>query len=347
MKEYELEVAPQITKNFLYDKIGQEKIMEHYLGVPVKKGLFVCPSILRNDRKPTCSFYKNSKGNLIFKDFAGISGDAISIVMVIFECSYYKALRIIANDFGLVTIPKYEINPPKIKYSGNVLEETKFAKINVKVKDFTTKELKWWSSFGINKETLKKYNVYSLDLVFLNDVFFTQSTESSPIFGYYGFKNSDKYELWRIYMPRKIKYRFLSNWSSNIIQGVRQLPKSGNSLIITKSLKDVMCLDNNGINSISPTSENVIMSNATISKLSKSFKELIVFFDCDLAGVKGANKYKKEYGLRTIFIKRKYAKDVSDLYKKLNYAQRIEMFNELNSIIKDKSIKKTKYFYIF
>lgn len=345
--EYKLEVTPNITKTFLYDTIGQERIMEHYLGVPVKKGLFVCPSSIRRDNKPTCSFYKNGSGNLIFKDFAGISGDAVTIVMTLFECSYPKALNIIANDFKLISIPKYEINLPKIEYTNNVLEETQFAKINVKIKDFTQKELAWWKSFGIKEETLKKYNVYSLHLVFLNDVYFAESSNSSPIYGYYGFKNSNKYELWRIYMPTKIKYRFLSNWSSNIVQGIRQLPKVGNSLIITKSLKDVMTLDGHGINSISPTSENVVMSKAVVDKLSKSFKELVVFFDCDLPGVKGANKYKKTYGFRTIFIKRKYAKDISDLYKKLNYAQRIEMFNELDLILKDKTIKKTKYFYIF
>ena len=127
MGKFFLEVTPKITKESLYSELGQEAIMEHYLGVPVKKGLFVCPPVIREDRKPTCAFYKNSRGNLIFKDFAGISGDAITMVMEIFKCSYYQALRIVANDFNILSYSKREVNPPAMKYTGNVLAETEAA----------------------------------------------------------------------------------------------------------------------------------------------------------------------------------------------------------------------------
>jgi len=60
--EFKLEIAPKITKEFLFSQLSQETMMEHYLGVPVKKGLFVCPSSIRKDTKPTCAFYKNNKG---------------------------------------------------------------------------------------------------------------------------------------------------------------------------------------------------------------------------------------------------------------------------------------------
>ena len=43
--------------------------MEHYLGVPIKKGLFKSP--LRQDNHPTCAFYKSKTGELRFKDFRG------------------------------------------------------------------------------------------------------------------------------------------------------------------------------------------------------------------------------------------------------------------------------------
>lgn len=345
--EFQLEVTPKITKEFLFNHIGQETIMEHYLGVPVKKGLFVCPSFIRKDTRPTCAFYKNSKGNLIFKDFAGISGDSVTIVMKIFQCSYYQALRIIANDFGLFPYSKMEVNPPKIEYTGNILEENKFAIIQTEIKDFTEKELIWWEGFGISKETLKKFRVFSLKSVFLNNHYFTGSSDNTPIYGYYGGKNANNNELWRIYMPTKIKYRFLSNWPSSLIQGIRQLPKIGDSLIITKSLKDVMSLYELSINSIAPISETVLISKNKFNKLNINFKEILCFYDNDLAGVKGAQKYKKEYNIRCIFIKRKYAKDISDLWKKSNYIQRLEITKELKLILQDNTINKTKYFYIF
>ncbi len=345
--EFQLKVTPRITKEFLFNHVSQETLMEHYLGVPVKKGLFVCPSFIRKDTKPTCAFYKNKRGNLIFKDFAGMSGDVITVVMEIFKCSYYQALRIIANDFKLVPYTKMEINPPKIQYTGNILEETKSANIQVELKDFSKKELDWWEGFGISLEILKKFKVFSLKSVFLNGHYFTSSSERTPIYGYYGGKNAKGEELWRIYMPTKTKYRFLSNWSSSLIQGIRQLPITGDSLIITKSQKDVMSLYGINISAIAPISETIVISQNRFEKLQKSFKEILCLYDNDLAGVKGAQKYKREYNIRCIFIKRKYAKDISDLWKKSSYLQKLEITEDLNTILKDKTVKKTKYFYIF
>ena len=65
----EIRFDPIITKELILQNISQEAIMEHYLGVHIGKGLFRSP--LRNDKKPTCAFYKNRSGDLIFKDFGG------------------------------------------------------------------------------------------------------------------------------------------------------------------------------------------------------------------------------------------------------------------------------------
>ena len=61
-------IEPKITKEFLLSKCSEEEYMQFYLGIPVKHGLFKSP--LRNDARPTCSFYRNSSGELIFKDFS-------------------------------------------------------------------------------------------------------------------------------------------------------------------------------------------------------------------------------------------------------------------------------------
>lgn len=59
-----------ITKELILKRVSEETLMEHYLGVPIKKGLLKSP--LRNDNKPTCAFYRSKKsGRLIFKDFSG------------------------------------------------------------------------------------------------------------------------------------------------------------------------------------------------------------------------------------------------------------------------------------
>ena len=344
---FKLDIAPNITKELLLSKNTQETYMEHYLGIPVKKGLFKSPSIIRTDAKPTCAFYKNGKGVLKYKDFHGPTFDFVGAVMYLKNCTYYTALRIIANDFGIISNEKLEKNPPKIPYTHTKLDVIEKANIQVEVKDFSDKELKWWKSFGITHTTLLKFKVFSIKSVFLNGRYFTSSSDKTPIYGYYGGKDSSGIELWRIYTPSKLKYRFLSNWSSSKIQGTNQLPKESDYIIITKSLKDVMTLREFGLYSIAPTSETAIMSESKINYLKEKYKNVYILFDNDLAGVQYSHKYKKLYGLKCIFIKRNYAKDISDLHKKISETQFWLAIESLTDIVTKDNIIDTKHFYIF
>ena len=343
---FKLNVAPNITKELLLSHNTQETYLEHYLGIPVKKGLFKSPSCIRTDNKPTCAFYKTNRGIVKYKDFHGPTFDFIGAVMYLKNCSYSTALRIIANDFNIIKSEKLEVNPPKISYTHTVLDTTEKAKIQVEVKEFSEKELKWWKSFGITKTTLLKFKVFSIKSVFLNGRYFTSSSDKTPIYGYYGGVDSDGVELWRIYTPSKLKYRFLSNWPSTKIQGSRQIPKESDYIIITKSLKDVMTLYEFGLYSVAPTSETAIMSESKINYLKEKYKNVYILFDNDLAGVQYSHKYKKLYGIKCIFIKRNYAKDISDLHKKISETQFWIAIESLNSIVKD-NICETKHFYIF
>lgn len=315
---FELEVAPRITKEFILSKINQEAIYEFYLGVPVKKGLFCSPACLRVDKKPTCSFYKNSKGDLLFKDFAAQSFSAFSLVMHLYNCSFPKALKIIANDFNIIPNAKLEKNIPKREYSGNVLKETEKAKIQVEIKEFSEKELLWWGSFGISLKTLTKFKVFSIKAVFLNGNYFMSSDEKCPVYGYYGGENIDGDELWRLYMPSKIKYRFLSNWSSLLLQGIKVIPKEGEFIVITKSLKDVMSLYEFGITAIAPNSENLFLTEGQYKRLKLRFNKIFLLYDFDLPGIRAAKKIRKSFPeVQIMLIPKKYkCKDFTDYVKK-------------------------------
>jgi len=345
---YELEVAPRITKELLLSKNPAEAYFEFYLGIPVKKGLFCSPRIIRIDNTPTCAFHKDSKGNLYYKDFGGPCFDFVGCVMHLHNCTYYKALKIIANDFNIINFPKLDKNVAKKEYSGKIIKETEKANIQVEIKDFSQKELQWWASFGISLKTLNKFKVFSIKSVFLNGNYFNSSSESSPIYGYFGGIRSNDDELWRLYMPTKRNYRFMSNWDGNQWQGIKQLPKEGNHCIISKSMKDVMTLYEFGFIAISPTSENIVITENRLNRLVAKYSNVLVFFDNDLPGVKGAHKYKKLYpNVRCIFLKRKYSKDISDLVKKISRIQFWVVVDEINEIIDNLNIRETKHFYVF
>ena len=324
---FKLDITPKITKELLLSRNTQETYFEHYLGVPIKKGLFRSPTIIRSDQNPTCSFYKNKNGILMYKDFAGPTFDFVGCVMHLFTCNYYNALRIIAHDFGIINLTDIPKNPPKIEYSHTVLTETVKSQIAVEIKSFSSKELKWWEAYGISLSTLQKFKVFSIKSVFLNGNYFTSSTESSPIYGYYGGTDSSGNELWRLYMPTKRNYRFLSNWSSTMVQGAKQLPKEGDFIVVTKSLKDVMSLYEFGITAVAPNSENLFLTEAQYEKLKRKFAMIYLLYDRDLPGVKAANKIRKKFPDIKVLLMPK-VKDFTDYVKKYGLIKTFKLIEE-------------------
>lgn len=306
---------PKITKELILSRFSEEQLMEYYLHIPVKKGLFRSP--LRKDKQPTCSFYRNKSGTLIFKDFAtGQHLNIFDVVQSIFRCDYFESLRIIANDFGIVRDNTLHKNPGKINLNPIKIKDKEISKIQIEVQEFTDSELKWWGKYGISKDILKRFDVYSCKHVFLNDQLFAESQQHCPIFGYYG-KKYQGLELWRCYFPKRTSFRFITNWPSKKIQGYDQLPKKGKLLVITKSMKDSMCLYSCGITACAPNSENLFIPDKVLEDLKNRFENIVVLYDNDRPGLYNMAKIRKEHPeLTYVFIPKRYgSKDISDFYK--------------------------------
>ena len=332
-------LEPKITKEFLLSKNSEETYMSTYLRVPIKRGLFC--STLRKDHKPTCSFCHSKKGELMYHDFGtGFHENFVGVVMEIHKCSYQEALNVIAEDFGYIS--KAEDRPAvKIKVSNVKLEEKTETLIQIKPKAFSEQELKWWKGFGVTEKTLKKYKVFSCDSIFLNGDYFSSSSPRVPIYGYYcGKKNGQ--ELWRIYFPSKRSFRFLSNVGKSYIQGAKQLPKTGDVLLVTKSQKDVMLAYELGIPAIAPCSEVLFLSNKQIQHLKKRFKTIVVCYDTDITGIHNLKQIKvKHPDLHTFFIPRKYGvKDISDFFKKYGEEETRRLAGELLQYYRSLSDRK-------
>lgn len=61
------------------------------------------------------------------------------------------------------------------------------------------------------------------------------------------------------------------------IQGAHMMPKQGEYLTITKSLKDVCCLYSLGIPAIAPMSETCFLTDSQYKKIIKRFDKVILF----------------------------------------------------------------------
>ena len=311
----------EITKELLLEHNNEETYMAYYLGIPIKKGLFVSP--LRVDHKPTCSFYRGRQ--LYFKDFA--TGECLSfenVVMKKYGCNYHKALKIIATDFGIIDGSK-----PKIVPIQPIFKKEKKTIIQIEAKSFTKEELEWWEQFGITKNILTKYRVYSCKTVFLNGRIESIYDSKCPSYGYY-FGNEEGRELWKIYYPYRKNFRFIGNIKTTTIQGYNQLPKKSKLLVITKSLKDCMVLYNLGIAAIAPQSETQFIQDNVLEVLKKRFKHIVLLFDNDQTGLEFTNKIKRKYKWITpMIIPLKYkAKDISDFYKAYGRDKTIELIKD-------------------
>ena len=328
-------LQPTITKEFIFSKgINQESIMQYYTGLNVSsKKLALSP--FRVDNHLTVSFYKSKSGILYLHDFATNEHiNCFEAVMKKFGVNYFEALKIIAQDFGLID---NKVKPTTQPLRVESLKETETSKIQVQIKDYTEKELNWWKEFGIDKKMLKKYHVYSLQHVFINGQLKFTSSEKCPIYGYYFGKDKNSNELWKIYFPMRTEFRFLNSLSKKILQGYHQLPKTGDLLVITKSMKDCVAFYGFGIPAVAPNSETLFVSDKQLEEFKQRFKHILVLYDSDRPGKWNLAQIRKQHPeLNYYFLPSYLAKDFTDSIRLLGVDRMKELVNQFMSNYKFK-----------
>jgi len=144
--------------------------------------------------------------------------------------------------------------------------------------------------------------------------------------GYYF--GTDEYgnERWKIYFYKRKKdtIRFICN--TNRIAGWIQIPKEGDLLILTKSLKDVMVLHRMNYHAIAGQSENFHFYQSIIDELKQRFKQIVVIYDNDEKGILFSNAICSEFNLEQRFM---LHKDISDQVKLTNYQSTLEYIQKL------------------
>lgn len=325
----DFEIEPILNKDFLLGHYTEETYMSYYTGLPIKKGLFLSP--LREDRKPSVAFYRTNNGQLIYKDFGDNTHlSFIGLVMKMYSLSYYQAIRKIAEDFGLVKRKSQTQEPVKpIRVINTRFEESKPSIINVEVQEFTDRDIAWWGQYNISVELLQKFHVYSCKYVFLNSRVFAEYTEKNPIYGYYFGKKNGK-EKWKIYMPKRTEWKWICNTGNETIQGYRELPPRGNVCVITKSLKDVLCLRSFGIYAVAPNSEHLFVSDEILENLKRRFKTIVVLYDNDHTGMRRTVEIRQQHPelLYTLIPKCSGCKDLSDYVKTNGVENAKSLINE-------------------
>jgi hypothetical protein len=301
-----------LSKEMILDRISEVDIFAYYCSSFKQLGKPFC-SELRQDSKPGVNIVL-WKGKLLYKDWAypEHTFDCFGYVMAAYNVSFYSALRIIDNDFGLnLGSKKSEIDFTRgyLGYRSKIrVENKKVTIIKKKSRPWMVKDAKFWSQYLISKKTLIKFAVTPISHYWINDSRFTCKLS-------YAYKIGNKY---KIYSPYE-EVKWMSNTNSKQIQGYDQLPKQGDLCIITSSLKDVMCLFEMGIPAVAMQSEMRLPLRNQIEELKQRFKQVAIFYDNDFTnpnnpGQAMAAKICKEYyPMSNIIIPNQYKlKDPSD-----------------------------------
>jgi len=313
----------EITHDTINKYISDYDIFSHYAGFSFELGK-VYNSPLRNDNTPSFGIFTTSDGKLMYNDFGkSDSGDVIKFVRL--KCnlkSFKEALMKIYTEMVLGThFIQKSLRTPK-----NNLKRHP-AKIAVQRRNYNKIDKEYWSRFKVvDRKLLKELEIDPVKYVFIDDKVVWIHDETNPI---YVIKVYDKLKTYRPLETNK-KYKWLGSLTKNHIMGWKQLPPTGNLVIVTKSFKDIAVLKGLGYNAISPSSENTMLPEKVINELKQRFKRIIIFFDNDAAGIAGAEKYNVKHNLENIMLPHKYTqKDIAEFIEAHGTEYTGQLINDL------------------
>lgn len=302
-------ILPTINRDWILSKVSQEEIMVRYTGQPITiNEKFKSP--FRDDKSPSCVYYYSKQGKLQFRDFGkGRPMDCFEVAGQVLDCSFSEVLKQVTEDFNLLTVSR----APSVDKSLEIQKRIANEPTTINISPYKN-GARWsmneeakavWSKYGISEETLKHFMVFQLDLAWCNERIVYRKTSGNPGFAYwFGGGN------YKLYFPLAEKIRFMQN--TDVVQGLQQLPGTGDLLVITKSMKDVMVFYEHGVTAIAPQSEVHPFDDEQIKDWKTRFKRIVIVYDYDYTGVKNVNKWRKLYDLEFAFVQG--AKDLSDLY---------------------------------
>lgn len=339
-----------LTKDYVLKNVSQITIFSTYLNIPVTiiqdciDNNTMITSPLRSDFKPTCGFRYDNKGKLKFKDFAGYFwGDCFDVVALILsklnkrvysvtdKRDFYDVLKHITVTFSDIFYgTNKDINlSNEIQFAIDKIKSDKPV-IEIVVRNWTDRDIKWWGKFGIDIHTLNVNFVYPVEQYYIDRSVNPQPKYfydvKDPCYAYMlGVDKNGKHNI-KLYFPQRKKgVRFITN--CNHLEGIYNLGKTEYDIIvITKSTKDRIALHSAvasslyggaNIGIINVPHETYKLRQYEYDWLSSKLSNngfIVSLMDNDIPGIKEARWLKQNYKIQPLIIPRSTnAKDFSDL----------------------------------
>lgn len=299
----------------LLGKTSEFDIMRFYLNIDVLPALINSP--LRQDRNASVSIFSPDGVKVFYKDFGtGEHGSIFDLLGRMWNRTFSETITKIWDDIDKVKHNRINLNRTRrgvIHKSNSILE--------VRTRQWFDYDMEYWNSYGISREWLEFGDVYPISHILITRDNITKVIPAEKLAYVYVERKDGKVSL-KVYQPKSQRLKWLSKHDSSVWDLWSRLPDRGDTLFITSSRKDALCLwENTGIPSVSLQGEGYVPKEKVINQLKQRFGRVIIFFDNDYDkdenhGHIYASRLSVMFDLDMVEIPSEYrSKDPSDLFK--------------------------------
>lgn len=299
----------------LLGKTSEFDIMRFYLNIDVLPALINSP--LRQDRNASVSVFSPDGVKVFYKDFGtGEHGSIFDLLGRMWNRTFSETITKIWDDIDKVKHNRINLNRTRmgvIHKSNSILE--------VRTRQWFDYDMEYWNSYGISRKWLEFGDVYPISHILITRDNITKIIPAEKLAYVYVERKDGKVSL-KVYQPKSQRLKWLSKHDSSVWDLWSRLPDRGDTLFITSSRKDALCLwENTGIPSVSLQGEGYVPKEKVINQLKQRFGRVIIFFDNDYDkdenhGHIYASRLSGMFDLDMVEIPSEYkSKDPSDLFK--------------------------------
>lgn len=302
---------------------------------------------LRGEKSPSI-IIGNKYGELRHKDLGDLKwkGTCFDLVMQIYNCDYFTALKIIDKELNL-GLSSDKIEGKKViiwdKPKEAIIKPPPIIQVSTRKPD--REELLYWEQYGIGLEDLKKENIYFPKTIYRNK----KRVPNSILTFCYFYSEIEKFKIYRPLAPKRSKNtpNWLWKWDSSVPFDYCDNLKSINNCeyaFLTKSKKDRMVLQKVlGIECIADVQaeDPSCISEDTLTHFKQNSEKQVTVFDNDKKGLESSNWLTEQYGFIHCNVpfglpdkknKDKFITDFSDMMRDYGEKSVIAHFKEKNLI---------------
>lgn len=323
----------ELTIENVLKKVSPYQIFRYYL--PELKIGKCISSPFRTDKDPSFGlFIGKDSGEVIFNDLrGGNSGNWVTFLMKLYGVTFREALSMVNRDMdlglmdnGINTLRTSKLTS-KIVDDLSPEEHNRDLILNVRKRKWNQKDADYWLSYGITSKLLGT-ETQPISSYWFND---WKSIIAEPLSYVYDFYFDGL--IWRrkIYQPLSVKNKWKTNLNNLVIDGIKDIPKKGELLIITKSRKDRLVLKSLGYTAIATNNESSWIPDVNFKKLKSRYDRIVIFFDNDETGMTNSLKFSEKYGVDRIFITdfSEKIQDIADYRKEHGKESTIKLLKQL------------------